>query len=257
MEYVELRGERVPKIGLGTWAMRGDTCYRAVRSALEIGYRHLDTAQMYDNEAEVGRAIADSGVDRAELFVVSKVRSSHLAYRDVVEAGHSSREALGLEQLDLYLVHWPNERFPIEETMRGMAELVQQGVTRLVGVSNFSAAEFEAAQAASQSGVFTNQVPYYVGHPQARLLEYCRKNNVLLTAYSPVAKGQLASDRQLREIGQRYGVTAAQVALRWLIQQESVVAIPKSARPDRQRENLEVFGFSLTGQEMELLAGRQ
>ncbi len=256
MEYVELHGERVPKIGLGTWAMHGEVCYRAVLRALEMGYRHLDTAQMYHNEREVGRAIADSGVDRHELFVVSKVRSSHLSYQDVVDAGRSSRELLGLEQLDLYLVHWPNASFPIEETMRGMDELASAGVSRLIGVSNFSVAEFEAAQAASQSRLFTNQVPYYVGHPQPDLLSYCQQNQVLLTAYSPVAKGRLPGDRQLQSIGERHGVTAAQVALRWLVQQQLVVAIPKSSDPGRQRENLEVFDFELTDDELQTLAAR-
>lgn len=256
MEYVELDGERVPKIGLGTWSMRGQTCYRATLSALEMGYRHLDTAQMYGNEAEVGRAIAESGVERSELFVVSKVRSSTLGYQQVVDAGRSSRDLLGLEQLDLYLVHWPNPQYPIEQTMQGMNELVQQGVTRLIGVSNFSVAGFEAAQRASEAKVFTNQVPYYVGHPQPDLLPYCQEQGVLLTAYSPVAKGRLTRDRQLRRIGERHGVSAAQVALRWLIQQEQVVAIPKSADAGRQRENLEIFDFTLSDEEMNVLAGQ-
>lgn len=256
MEHVESKGERLPKVGLGTWAMRGETCYRAVLGALEIGYRHLDTAQMYGNEAEVGRAIADSGVARDELFVVSKVRSSHLSYQDVLDAGHDSRAKLGLEQLDLYLIHWPNARFPIEDTMRGMDELVEQGVTRLVGVSNFSVDEFEAAEQASQASVFTNQVPYYIGHPQPRLLPYCQQNQIPLTAYSPVGKGRLTNDAELTRIGERYGVTAAQVALRWLVQQEWVVAIPKSSNPERQRQNLDVFGFSLSEPEMQALAAR-
>lgn len=256
MEYVELHGERVPKVGLGTWAMRGRACYQAVLGALEMGYRHLDTAQMYANERQVGHAIADSGLRRDELFVVSKVRSSNLGYQDVVDSGHSSREQLGLEQLDLYLVHWPNARFPIEETMRGMNELISQGVTRLVGVSNFSVAEFKDAQAASEARLFTNQVPYYVGHPQPQLLPYCQQNQVLLTAYSPVAKGRLAGDQQLRSIGEPHGATAAQVALRWLIQQELVVTIPKSSDPGRQRENFEVFDFELSDEQMQALAAR-
>lgn len=254
MHFEEVQGERIPKIGLGTWALRGSECHRAVVSALEMGYRHLDTAEMYANEAEVGQAIADSGVDRGELFVVSKVRSSHLGYEDVVSAGRRSLRLLGLDVIDLYLVHWPNSQFPIEQTMRGMNELIEQGISRLIGVSNFSVAELDEAQAVSQARLFTNQVPYYIGRPQTEMLEYCRQQELLLTAYSPLAKGRLAGDRRLAEIAQRHQATPAQVALRWLIEQDKVVTIPKSAHPARQMENLDVFGFELSDDDRAALA---
>jgi len=256
MEYVELGAERVPKIGIGTWAMRGEQAYRAMLSALELGYRHIDTAQMYRNEPEIGRALADSGVPRSELFVVSKVRSSTLGRQQVLDAGRSSRELLGLDQIDLYLVHWPNSSFPIEDTMHGMNELVQQGVTRLVGVSNFSVSELQAAQRASEAGIFTNQVPYYVGHGQPDLLPYCQQNGVLLTAYSPLARGQLAGGRRMRRVAAAHGVSASQVALRWLIQQPMVAAIPKASDPAHQHENLQVFDFELSEHEMMDLGSR-
>lgn len=250
MEYVELGGEQVPKIGIGTWAMRGKPAYRAMCSALELGYRHIDTAQMYGNEAEIGRALSDSGVPRSELFVVSKVRSSTLSRQQVLDAGRSSRELLGLDQIDLYLVHWPNPSFPIQDTMQGMNQLVQQGVTRLIGVSNFSVPELQAAQRASEAGIFTNQVPYYVGHGQPDLLPYCQQTGVLLTAYSPLGRGQLAGSRRMRQVAAAHGVSAAQVALRWLIQQPMVVAIPKASDPAHQQANLQVFDFELTEAEM-------
>jgi diketogulonate reductase-like aldo/keto reductase len=255
MQFEEIQGERVPKIGLGTWAMRGQECYRAVLSALEMGYRHIDTAQMYGNEREVGSAIAQSRVDRSELFVVSKVRSSNLSYEDVIEAGRQSRDKLGLAVMDLYLIHWPSHHFPIEETMRGMNQLVEEGVTRLIGVSNFSVAEIEAAQAASESPIFTNQVLYYLGLGLNDMLTYCRANDVLLTAYTPLGKGRLAGHRGIAVVAARHGVTQAQVALRWLIEQDKVVTIPKSSNPARQRENLNVFGFELTADEQDELAG--
>ncbi|MCH7567446.1 MAG: aldo/keto reductase, partial [Nitrospirae bacterium] len=162
MEYVEIQGERVAKIGLGTWNMRGQACYRATLSALELGYRHIDTAEMYGNESEVGRAIADSGVDRSELFLVTKVSGAHLSHSGVLQAAESSLQRLSLQSIDLYLVHWPNDRIPIEGTMAGMNELVENGKVRRIGVSNFSVRQLE--QAGAYARILANQVAYYIGH---------------------------------------------------------------------------------------------
>ncbi len=246
MEYLEIQGERVPKIGLGTWNMRGDTCYRATLSALELGYRHIDTAEMYSNEAEVGRAIADSSVDRSEIFLTTKVSASHLSHEGVLQAADSSLQRLGLDTIDLYLVHWPNDRIPIEETMAGMNELVKLGKVRQIGVSNFSVNELQEVEVASQARIFTNQIEYFIGHPAKAMLRYCQDKDILLTAYSPLDRGHLHPSSVLEAVAEAHGVTIVQVALRWLIQQENVVAIPKSAHPGRQRENLDVFGFELS-----------
>ncbi len=173
----------------------------------------------------------------------------------MVAACEASLRKLGVEVLDLYLIHWPSPAVPIEETMQGMVELVRKGKTRAVGVSNFSIAQQKAAQAASEVKVFCNQVRYHAYHPQAELLEYCQGEDVLLTAYSPLAKGRLARDRSLGEIGARHDKSATQIALRWLIQQPNVVAIPKSADPGRQRENFEIFDFELSEEEMARIGG--
>ena len=247
VEYAEIQGESVPKIGLGTWNMRGKECYRATLSALELGYRHIDTAEMYANESEVGRAIADSGVDRAEIFLVTKVSAEHLRKDGVLQSAEGSLLRLGLEKIDLYLVHWPNDRIPIEETMAGMNELANQGKVRRIGVSNFSLRQLKEAEAAAR--IFTNQIEYFIGNPQEAMLRYCQENEVLLTAYSPLDRGHLSQNRVLEAVAQAHGVTIAQVALRWLIQQENVVAIPKSTHSGRQRENLDVFGFELTSEQ--------
>ncbi len=252
MEYVEIQGERVAKIGLGTWNMRGQACYRATLSALELGYRHIDTAEMYGNESEVGRAIADSGVDRSELFLVTKVSASHLSHGGVLQAAESSLQRLGLVLIDLYLVHWPNDRIPIEETMAGMNELVDNGKVRRIGVSNFSLRQLEQAEAYAR--IFANQIEYHIGHPQESMLRYCQENGILLTAYSPLNRGHVGRNQALEATADAHGVTAAQVALRWLIQQENVVAIPKSEHPGRQRENLDVFGFELSSDQIAQLA---
>jgi diketogulonate reductase-like aldo/keto reductase len=250
MDHLEIQGERVPKIGLGTWNMRGDLCYRATLSALELGYRHIDTAEMYRNEAEVGRAIADSGVDRSEIFLTSKVSASHLRHDGVLKAAESSLERLGLDTIDLYLVHWPSSQIPIEETMGGMNELVNKGNVRRIGVSNFSISQLQEAEAASPTRIFTNQIEYFVGRSEAAMLRYCQEHEIMLTAYSPLDRGHLHSGNVLESVAESHGVTIAQVALRWLIQQESVVAIPKSGDPGRQRENLDVFGFELSADDI-------
>ncbi len=250
MEYVEIQEERVAKIGLGTWNMRGQACYRATLSALELGYRHIDTAEMYRNESEVGRALADSIVNRSELFLVTKVSASHLSHEGVLQAAESSLQRLSLELIDLYLVHWPNDRIPIEETMAGMNELVDNGKVRRIGVSNFSVRQLGEAEAASSARIFTNQIEYFIGQSQEPMLQYCQEKGVLLTAYSPLARGQLRQNQALEAIADAHGVTVFQVALRWLIQQENVVAIPKSAHPARQRENLDLFGFELSSEQI-------
>lgn len=246
MKHLEIQGERVPKIGLGTWNMRGDSCYRGTLSALELGYRHIDTAEMYRNEAEVGRAIADSGVDRSEIFLTTKVSASHINHEGVLKAAEGSLLRLGLDTIDLYLVHWPNGRIPISDTMAGMNELVIQGKVRQIGVSNFSVSELQEAEAASMARIFTNQIEYFIGRSEQAMLRYCQEKEILLTAYSPLNRGHLHASNALQAVAKSHKVTPAQVALRWLIQQENVVAIPKSAHPDRQRENLNIFGFELS-----------
>ncbi len=255
MEYVRVQGVSIPMIGFGTWQLQGETCYRAMLSALELGYRHIDTAEIYGNEQPVGRAIADSGVDRSEIFLVTKVWSDHLAYGDVLNAARGSLERLGVEQIDLYLVHWPNSKFAIADTMRAMNTLVEQDAIARVGVSNFSVGQFEQAQETSSVKLFTNQIPFEVGRSDPSMLAFCQQNDVLLTAYSPLGRGRLARSRELKAIGAQYGKTAAQVALRWCIQQPKVVAIPKSTSSERQRENLGVFDFELSAADLAKLAG--
>ena len=249
-----MQGVVIPKIGFGTWQLQGNTCYRAMLSAIELGYRHIDTAEIYGNEQPVGRAIADSGVDRSEIFLVTKVWTDHLAYPEVLRAAHGSLKRLGLDQIDLYLVHWPTARMPVADTMRAMNELVEAGQVGRIGVSNFSLQQFEQAQSASSVKLFTNQVPFAIGGSDREMLAYCQQNDILLTAYSPLDRGRLARSRVLKAVGDRCGKTAAQVALRWCVQQENVVAIPKSASPERQSENLGVFDFELTTADLAELA---
>ena len=254
MEYLEVHGEHIPKIGLGTWQMRGESCRRGVLSALEKGYRHIDTAEYYRNEREVGEALKDSGLEREEFFLTSKVWSNHFQRDQVREACRASLDRLGLDYLDLYLIHHPTEAVPLEETLAGMQDLVDENLTRYIGVSNFPVSLLERSRSLSSAPIFTDQVKFHPYHGQEELVAYCQEHDVLLTAYSPLAQGRILGDRHLQKIGGRYGKSAAQVALRWVVQQQNMITIPKASTPEHQAANLDVFDFELTAEEMETVA---
>jgi len=254
MEYETARGVRVPAVGLGTYELRGRAGVRAVRRALDLGYRHLDTAELYENETAVGTALGESPVDREAVFLTTKVWKTNLARDDVLASGRRSAEKLGVDTIDLLLIHAPSRSIPIPETIGAMNDLQAEGTVRHVGVSNFSVDQLRTAMDASETPILTNQVEYNPYEDRSALLEFCLEHDVLLTAYSPLAKGKVAKDGTLTELGERYGKTGAQVALRWLVQQPNVVAIPKAGGEDHLRENLDVFDFALTDDEMTTVA---
>jgi diketogulonate reductase-like aldo/keto reductase len=249
MEYQEIRGEKVPSLGLGTWRLSGQECVRAVERALALGYRHIDTAQMYANEDEVGCGIQNSGVDREDIFLVTKVRTSSFSHDAVIRSTRGSLEKLQTEYVDLLLMHWPNPSVPLGETLGAMRELQEEGSVRYVGMSNFPPSMVD--EATEHAEIFCNQVEYHPYRAQDELLEQAREMDYLLTAYSPVAKGRVSNDATLREIGEAHGKTAAQVALRWLVQQEKVSAIPKATGEEHLAANLDVFDFELSEEEMD------
>jgi 2,5-diketo-D-gluconate reductase B len=248
VEYQAIKGEKVPSLGLGTWRLSGQECVRAVERAFALGYRHIDTAQMYANEGEVGRGIRNSSVDREEIFLVTKVRTSSFSHDDVIHSTRESLKKLQTEYVDLLLMHWPNPSVPLEETLGAMRELQEAGSVKHVGVSNFPPSMVE--DATQHATVFCNQVEYHPYRAQDELLEQAKEMDYLLTAYSPVARGRVSNDATLKEIGQAHGKTPAQVALRWLIQQEKVAAIPKAASEDHLRSNSDIFDFELSDEEM-------
>ena len=255
MEYLEVHGEHIPKIGLGTWQMRVDACRRIVLSALEMGYRHLDTAEYYRNEREVGQAIRESGLERDSLFVTSKVWSNHFQREAVRQACEDSLARLDLDYLDLYLIHHPGSSVPLEETLAGMVDLVEAGKTRYIGVSNFDVSLVEKSRSLVDVPIFTNQVKFHPFHPQRELLEYSQNQELMITAYSPLAQGDVNREGALKRIGERYGKSPAQVALRWVIDHQGVITIPKSSSVDHQRDNLNIFDFQLREEEQERIAG--
>jgi len=250
MEYVSVQDVQVPALGLGTARMKGETCREAVETGLNLGYRHIDTAQMYNNEDAVGTAVTASRVDRENVFLTTKINRGNQSYDDVLSSFAGSLERLGMEYVDLLLIHAPS-RIPVEETIRAMNQLQEEGRVRYIGVSNFSVQQTKEAVTASETPIVTDQVKYHPFHGQNNLLEYCIGNNVMLTAYSPLARGRVADDGTLSEMGSRYGKTASQVALRWLIQQENVSAIPKASSRDHLKENIDIFDFELTDKEMQ------
>ena len=252
MEHQTIKDEKVPSLGLGTYRLTGSDCVGAVESALSMGYRHVDTAQMYGNEAEVGRGIANADVDREDLFVTTKVWPNDYEHDRVVSKTRESVQKLGTDYVDLLLMHWPGNGVPMAETLGAMRGLQDEGAVRHVGVSNFSPSLVEEAQGHVE--VFCNQVEYHVYRSQNDLLRQARQMDYLLVAYRPLSRGNVENDATLREVGEAHGKTAAQVALRWLVQQEKVSAIPKATGEEHLRSNLNVFDFELSEDEMDRLA---
>jgi 2,5-diketo-D-gluconate reductase B len=248
---IQIDGARVPSLGFGTWPLAGETCTRAVKSALSIGYRHVDTAQMYNNETEVGLGLRQSGVERQDLFLTTKILSENLSPIDVRRSTEESLRKLRTDYVDLLLIHWPYDLVPLEQSLEAMFELQREGKTRHVGVSNFPTALLRRAVKVGR--IFCNQVEYHPFLSQRAVLEMCRQENILLTAYSPLAHGKVQTDPTLQKIAEKYGKLPSQVALRWLVQQPNVAAIPKAAAPEHQRSNLAVFDFELNEEEMNLI----
>jgi 2,5-diketo-D-gluconate reductase B len=252
-EAVEVQGTRVPVLGFGTWLIEGADATEAVRDALAIGYRQIDTARAYGNEREVGRGIADSGVPREEIFLTTKVPHDEASADEVQRDCEQSLERLGVDYLDLLLLHWPSPDVPLEETLKALTALRADGRIRNLGVSNFPAGLLK--QALDLAPVFCDQVEYHPFLDQSRLLELARANDVLITAYSPLAHGKVPDDATLNRIGAAHGKTAGQVALRWLLDQDHVSPIPKASSHGRRVENFEVFDFELTDAERNRIAG--
>jgi 2,5-diketo-D-gluconate reductase B len=245
---VEARGAAMPKIGFGTWQLTGPECVEAVRDALELGYRHIDTARVYDNERDVGRALAESGVGREDVWITTKVWHDDLT-RDRLHASvENSLLDLRTDYADLVLIHWPSKEVPLDETLSELVRLRDRGRIRHLGVSNFPAGMLERAVALAP--VLCDQVEYHPGLSQKRLLELADRHDLVIGAYAPFAHGEILDDEVLAEIAAAHGKSPGQVALRWLIEQARVVAIPKAASHENRVANLDVFDFELTQEDL-------
>jgi len=248
--FVSANGARIPIVGLGTWELRGRTCARVVEQALRLGYRHIDTAEMYDNEREVGEGLRASGVKRDDVFITTKVWPSHFAPRELERAAKESVARLRVSPVDLLLLHWPSEQVPLSETIPALCKMKQLGLTRHIGISNFTVALVEEAVRLASEPLVTNQIECHAYLDQSKVIAACRKRGLSITAYSPLARGQVGKDKVLRRIGQAHGKSAGQIALRWLIQSD-IVVIPRSSKVERLSENIALFDFELTPAEME------
>jgi 2,5-diketo-D-gluconate reductase B len=248
--FVSANGARIPAVGLGTWELRGRTCARVVEQALRLGYRHIDTAEMYDNEREVGEGLRASGVKRDDVFITTKVWPSHFAPRELERAAKESLVRLRVPQVDLLLLHWPSEQVPLSETMPALCKMKQLGLTRHIGISNFTVALVDEAVRLASEPLVTNQIECHPYLDQSKVSATSRERGLSITAYSPLARGQVGKDKVLKRIGQAHGKSAGQVALRWLTQR-NVIVIPRTAKVERLSENIALFDFELAPVEME------
>ncbi|HXP13478.1 MAG TPA: aldo/keto reductase [Stellaceae bacterium] len=249
MEFITIKDAKLPALGLGTWALSGRGCFDAVKEALALGYRHIDTAQIYGNEQAVGDAVKQSGLKRAEIFLTTKIPAGNLRAVEVRRGVAESLKRLGLDYVDLLLIHWPSKSEPLGETLEAFAEARARGQTRFIGVSNFNVALLAEAIEKHHADIICNQVEYHPYLSQRPVAATLKKYGLNLTAYCPLARGRATRDKDLAEIGRRHGKSASQVALRWLLDQKNVAAIPKSARREHLAANLDIFDFKLAPEE--------
>jgi diketogulonate reductase-like aldo/keto reductase len=250
---VEAHAARIPLLGLGTWELRGRACTRVVEQALRLGYRHVDTAEMYDNEREVGEGLRASGIKRDEVFVTTKIWPSHFAPRELERAARDCLVRLRLSEVDLLLLHWPNPQIPLAETLGALAKVKRDGLARNIGVSNFTVALIEEAVRLTSEPLVCNQIECHPFLDQSKVIAACRRQQLAVVAYSPIARGRAHDNEVLARIGAAHGKSAAQISLRFLVQQE-IAVIPRTNKVERLGENAAIFDFTLNKEEMAEIA---
>jgi diketogulonate reductase-like aldo/keto reductase len=254
-ENLKLRsGTEIPVIGFGTWQLSPKQAYQSVKDALEIGYRHIDTAKIYGNEQDVGRAVKDSGIKREDIFITTKLWNSDQGYDSALKAFDESLGRLGLDYIDLYLIHWPGQgRQKRHDSWKALLNIKASGRVRSVGVSNFTIEHLQTLFQEFDEKPAVNQVEFhpFIYEEQAELLDFCKSQNIVFEAYSPLARGKL-NDPMLGEIGGQYGKSAAQVMLRWALQ-HGTVPLPRSSSRGHIEDNFDVFDFELSGEDMKAI----
>lgn len=251
MHNIQANGASIPAIGLGTWTLKAEACTDLVLAAIEVGYRHIDTAAMYANEEAVGRAIADCGVRRDELFITTKVWWADIAPGDLEASAERSLQRLGLDQVDLLLIHWPSPHVPVPEAIGALNRARERGLCRHIGVSNFTTRLLAEALRHSDAPLVANQVEHHPRLDQSKVYAACRSAGMAMVSYCPLYRGGALFDQPAIALpARRLGRSPAQIVLRWHVQQEGVVAIPRTTKKERLAENIDVFGFELTHEEM-------
>jgi 2,5-diketo-D-gluconate reductase B len=254
MEMITTGGLHMPKLGLGTWRMSGQSCTDAVMGALDLGYRHIDTAQMYGNEAEIGAALAGTSVARDAIHVTTKVWWENLGPDAMRRAAESSLRALRLDYVDLYLIHWPAPKMDVAQAMDALMRLKSDGLTKQIGVSNFPVALMKRCVEEVGAPIACNQVEYHIMLDQSKVLAYARSKGIAVTAYCPLARGNLGDISELAAIARKHAVTPAQVALKWLLDQDGVAAIPKASQKANQEANLAAMSLRLDDDDRAVIA---
>src|SRR5438094_9742456 len=249
MQVVEANGARIPLVGLGTWELRGRACARVVEQALRLGYRHIDTAELYDNEREVGEGLHAAGIGRDEVFITTKVWPSHFAPRDLERSAQQSLARLRLTEVDLLLLHWPNPQIPLRDTLGALCKVKRAGLASHIGVSNFTVALIEQAVKLANEPLVCNQIEVHPFIDQSKGSASCRRHGMATVAYRPVARGGVSRHPLLARIAQAHGKTPAQVSLRFLVQR-GIAVIPRTSRRERLSENLAIIDFELSEGEM-------
>jgi 2,5-diketo-D-gluconate reductase B len=254
MQSLTIHGVAIPRLGLGTFRLRCTACQQAVESGLALGYRHIDTAAMYENEDAVGAALSAGGVRRDDLFVTTKVWHDQLTPDGIRRSLDRSLQALGLTHVDLYMVHWPALDMDLAAVMKTMDDLSTQGGTRAIGVCNFNLPMLRRVVLEMRMPLASVQVEYHPFLAQSKLLAFVREHGFALTAYAPLAQGRAATDPTLTRIGSKHGVPASQVAIAWLLDQDNVIAIPKAERRESQQANLDALSLRLDDEDRQAIA---
>lgn len=250
MHSVSANGANIPALGFGTFRMPEEDVHRILPEALKIGFRHVDTAQIYKNEAAVGDVLHSSGIPRADIFLTTKVWVDRVGHDAFIASVDESLAKLKTDYVDLLLLHWPQSEMPLADRIGALNELRRAGKVRNIGISNFSTALMAEAVRLSDAPIVTNQIEYHPYLDQTKVIDEARKTGMSITAYYLMADGKVPHDPVLRDIGARHGKTAAQVALRWAVQQKDVIALSKTATESRLRENFDIFDFALGDGEM-------
>ena len=256
-KHVTVGDASIPVIGYGTWPLKDEECARGVATALQCGYRHVDTAEMYGNEAAVGEGLRASGIARDQIWLTTKVWWENIGDGPLQRSAEASLKRLGVDQVDLLLIHWPSKTIPLADSIRALNDAKRRGLTRHIGVSNFPTRMLDEAVALSDAPIIADQCEYHPHLDQSKVLAACRRHRVAFVSYCPLGRGSVGgvlAEPAVHEIAKRLGRTPAQVILRWHIQQPGVVAVPKSGNPKRIAENLDVFDFALDDADMQRLS---
>ena len=254
MEYILSGKIKIPVLGFGTWQLSGPECRRAIGMALDTGYRHIDTAQIYGNESDIGEALSASGIARSDIFLTTKVWTENLKDGIFQKSVDESLKKLKTDYVDLLLIHWPVTDIPFAEQLSALMQMQTEGKARLIGVSNFTVAQMKEVVETIGAPIVNNQVEYHPFLSQKPILDYTRRHGMFVTAYSPLARGKINDSPVLKAIAQKHEKTVAQITLRWLLQHGDVAAIPKAASESHIKGNFDIFNFILNNEEMQQIS---